>query len=151
MPTSVGLALLAVVADLDGDVLGALDHVCVGEDVALVVEDEARAGRLARLDEGDPTGVALVDLADREALAIGAAVVADELGLGRGCRRRWVRAGVVADPAGLDGPEADRCDDEAAGDGRPEGRGESVLEALHRSGQCGTAPSIRRKKPLSPR
>ena len=116
---------------------GALDHVGVGEDVALVVDDEAGAARRALRgrcpDEGDAGGVALVDLADGELVARAAlaalGLVADEARLRGGGRIRRSRSAVVADPAGLDGSEADDGDDQAAGDGGPEMGGEN---ALHR-------------------
>ena len=78
--------LRGAVPELHVDALGPLDDVGVGEDVPVVVDQEARAcgGALLllgepedglrllddlRADEGDALGVALVDVVDREALA----------------------------------------------------------------------------------
>ena len=46
--------LRRALAELDVHALGALDHVCVGEDVAVVVDQEAGAGRCALLRCGSP-------------------------------------------------------------------------------------------------
>ncbi len=117
-PDDLGLLRVAV-SELDVHTLRALDDVGVGEDVALVVDQEARTGGGALLllgesedglgllhdlrpDEGDALGVALVDLMDRQALVLRAACGAsesrgrDHCGRGRtlrSCRRPPTRSG----------------------------------------------------------
>jgi hypothetical protein len=96
--------------------------VSVGEDVTVVVDDEAcargGAGGLLGLDEDDTFGVALVDLVHGQALAV--AVVC-----GTGQRdRAAVGGGLVTgiNPAGLDRDQPRDRDDEPAGDSRRERR-----------------------------
>src|SRR6201999_3960735 len=95
--------LLVGFAEFDLDLVGAFDHVVVGEDVAFRVEHDARTGggaatlrfrfaegveafrrffgRDRRFDEGDAVAVGLVDLID------GVAVAAFAFGGRRGDRR----------------------------------------------------------------
>jgi len=84
--------------------------VVVGDDVALVVVDEARAGRaLTGLDEYDAGGDALVDVADRfRAAGPRARLIRGRGGRGGRRGRRGLRRRVVVD----DACESERTDDE---------------------------------------
>ena len=113
-------------ADLDFGVVR--DHVLVGEDVALLVDDEAGAAARAGLDRDDARGALLVDLRDRLAgVLVGAGRARDGRLRGRGRRsghgRGGARAGIVegevgggraAGHAGQGGEDRDGADAEAA-------------------------------------
>ena len=133
--------------------LGAFDHVVVGEDVAFVVDHEARAGGGAaarfgfdfaegveafgflrfdlRFDEGDAFAVGLVDLVDD----VGAAVFG--LGVDRRRQRRGDgrrRAAVRLDRACGDRDPADDGDDQAPKESGAEGTAKFFVELVHGAG-----------------
>ena len=142
------------VAELDRDLVGAFDHVVVGQHVAFGVDHEAGAGRGAAafavrrtgrraevpgpgsvgFDEGDAVAVALVDLVDD----VGVAAV---VGLGdrRRQRRRdgGRRAAVGLDPAGRDRDPAEDGDDGAAEERRRRTGCGGCVWALLMQGRCG--------------
>jgi hypothetical protein len=138
---------LRAVAELHVDLVGARDNVVVGEDVAVGVDHEPRAGggstalrlseeterrRLLRsqlgLDECHPVRVGPVDLVDHVGVLNLAGVRY------RHRERRRDRGGgavrIRLDPPGADGDQADESDDQAADQRRAERGAEEPLELL---------------------
>jgi hypothetical protein len=102
--------LFALVGEAELDRLRVADHVLVRDDVALIVEHEAGARGVARLDLDDGGLGAAVDVAGRQPSARLAGRARDDRGGGRG--RRGVVIVQEHHRAGCDEPTQDRREEQ---------------------------------------